>query len=187
MSDASDKLDTDLAVFPGTFDPVTLGHLDIVRRGAALFGRVIVAVGCNPEKIEWFSPAERVEMIRELTRELANVTVESYAGLTMDFVRKVGARVILRGIRDTVDLRTELQAANTNLIVGGVETVFLMTTDQHALTSSTLIKQIVEMGAYDASRLARLVPRQVIERLEKHLGWRETEGCSRSTRRRRGG
>ena len=160
----------DLAVFPGTFDPLTLGHMDIIRRGARIFSRVIVAVGYNPEKTEWFSLSERIEIIRRLTADLPNVSVESYDGLTMDFVRKVGARVILRGIRDSVDLRTELQAANTNLMVGSVETVFLMTSDQHALTSSTLIKQIVEMGGYDPSRLARLVPQEVADRLEKHLG-----------------
>ncbi|MFH0983139.1 MAG: pantetheine-phosphate adenylyltransferase [Planctomycetota bacterium] len=177
MSEQAGSLGQDLAVFPGTFDPVTLGHLDIIRRGAKIFGRVIIAVGCNPEKIEWFPPAERVEVIRWLTRDLANVSVESYDGLTMDYVRRVGAKVILRGIRDSDDLRTELQVANTNLIVGEVETVFLMTSDQHALTSSTLIKQIVEIGGYDRTRLARLVPEEVIDRLEKHLG-RSADGTA---------
>ena len=173
---------SDLVVFPGTFDPITLGHLDLIRRAAKIFARVIVAVGCNPEKIEWFSPGERVEMIGELTRDLPNVTAESYDGLTMDYVRKVGAKVLLRGIRDTVDLRTELQAANTNLMVGNVETVFLMTSDQHALTSSALIKQIVEMGGYDRVRLARLVPEEVINRLEKHLGGGRADAASEEDR-----
>src|SRR5262245_9043934 len=135
-----------LAVFPGTFDPLTHGHLDIIRRASAIFDRLIVAVGRNPEKTQWFSAAERVKMLREMTGELPNVSAESFDGLTMDYVRRVGAGVILRGIRDGDDLRVELQAANTNLLVGGVETVFLMASDQHALTSSTFIKQIVEMG-----------------------------------------
>jgi pantetheine-phosphate adenylyltransferase len=87
----------------------------------------------------------------------------------MDFVRSVGAGVILRGIRDSVDLRDELEVANTNRLVGDVETVFLMTSDQHALTSSTLIKQIVEIGGYDPQRLARLVPAIVGRRLEAKL------------------
>ena len=174
---------SDLAVFPGTFDPLTLGHMDIIRRGAGIFSRVIIAVGCNPEKIEWFSPSERIDMVRELTGDLPNVSVESYDGLTMDYVRRVGAKVILRGIRDSVDLRTELQAANTNLLVGDVETVFLMTSDQHALTSSTLIKQIVEIGGYDPVRLARLIPERVIHRLETRFGLEAgpppsaTDGC----------
>ena len=179
MSVDTDNSSRDLAVFPGTFDPITLGHMDIIRRGARIFGRVIVAVGCNPEKIEWFSASERVEMVRGLTGKLSNVSVESYDGLTMDYVRQVGAKVILRGIRDSVDLRAELQVANTNLLVGEVETVFLMTSDQLALTSSRLIKQIVEMGGCDRSRLTRLVPREVADRLEEHLGREEGGAASR--------
>lgn len=162
-----------LAVFPGTFDPVTHGHLDIIRRASRIFDRLIVAVGNNPEKEEWFSAGERVEMIRELAGELANVAVESFDGLTMDYARRMGAGVILRGIRDSDDLRVELQAANTNLLVGGIETVFLMTTDQHALTSSTFIKQIVEMGGCSHDRLSRLIPESVLQRLE--VRWRQTQ------------
>ncbi|HEY3244164.1 MAG TPA: pantetheine-phosphate adenylyltransferase [Phycisphaerae bacterium] len=158
-----------VAVFPGSFDPITLGHVDIIRRAARLFKRVIVAVGRNPEKTSVFTPAERVEMIQELIADIPNAAVQAYKGLTMDFVRGVGAGVILRGIRDSVDLRDELEVANTNLLVGDVETVFLMTSDQHALTSSTLIKQIVEIGGYDPQRLARLVPPTVARRLEAKL------------------
>jgi pantetheine-phosphate adenylyltransferase len=159
-----------VAVFPGAFDPITCGHVDIIHRGSRLFDRLIVAVGRNPEKAELFPAAERVEMLQEVCRELDNVEVDSYAGLTTEYVRRVGARVILRGIRDNVDLRGELRSANTNLLVGDVETVFLMTSDQHALTSSTLIKQIVEIGGYDPDRLARLVPEFVVRRLEKRFG-----------------
>ncbi len=154
-----------IAVFPGAFDPVTCGHVDIIKRACKLFDRLIVGVGQNPEKQELFSSHERVEMIGDELQSLANVEVMSYTGLTMDFVRSVGARVILRGIRDVVDLRSELQAANTNLLVGDVETVFLMTSDQHALTSSTLIKQIIELGGHDTGRLTRLVPSAVLKRL----------------------
>ena len=106
-------------------------------------------------------------MLEAELRDLPEVQVRAYGGLTMEFVRSVGARVILRGIRDAVDLRTELLAANTNLIVGGVETVFLMASDQHALTSSTLIKQIVELGGHGSKELTRLVPVEVYERLLK--------------------
>ena len=98
---------------------------------------------------------------------LPNVEVRPYDGLTMDLVRTLGARVILRGIRDVVDLRSELQAANTNLMVGDVETVFLMTSDQHALTSSSLIKQIAPLA--DDKMLSRFVPRQVIPLLRQRL------------------
>jgi pantetheine-phosphate adenylyltransferase len=156
-----------IAVFPGAFDPLTHGHLDIIRRGAELFGRLVVGVGKNPEKTALFSAAERVAMIQHELRGLPNVEVLAYEGLTVEFVRTLSARVIIRGIRDTVDLRSELQAANTNLLVGGVETVFLMTSDQHALTSSTLIKQIVEIGGYDPARLLSLVPESVLRKLQQ--------------------
>ncbi len=154
------------AVFPGTFDPVTLGHLDLIRRAARLFNSVVVGVGKNPEKSEMFGPEERVEMIAEHVTDMGNVSVTSYDGLTMRFVEKVGGNVIVRGIRDGSDLRDEIQFATANLIVGDVETVFLMTTEQHALTSSTLIKQIVELGGADTQRLRNLIPASVLRRLE---------------------
>ena len=147
-----------VAVFPGAFDPVTNGHLDIIRRATKLFDQIIVGVGRNPEKRELFSTQERVAMLRAELEDLPSIEVQAYEGLTMEFVRSVGGRVILRGIRDALDLRSELQAANANLIVGGVETIFLMTSDQYALTSSTLIKQIVELGGHGAKELTRLVP-----------------------------
>ncbi len=166
----SDKQDV-IAVFPGAFDPITHGHLDIVRRASRLFHRLIVAVGQNPEKVAcWFQPEERVEMIREATADLSNVVAEAYDGLTMDYVTRVGARVLVRGIRDLADLREELQIANLNHLVGGVETVFLMTGEDHVLTSSTLIKQIVDMGGFDEERLSRLVPPVVIRRLVDAAG-----------------
>jgi len=155
-----------VAVFPGAFDPMTHGHLDLVRRASRLFDRLIVAVGNNPEKTAWFTPGERVRMISQVVADLPGVSVESYDGLTMDYVRSIGARVLVRGIRDTADLREELQIAAVNQMVGGVETVFLMTHEEHALTSSTLIKQIVELGGFDPQRLARLLPSEVV----RHLG-----------------
>ena len=159
-----------VAVFPGAFDPMTHGHLDIIQRASRLFTHLVVAVGHNPEKVEWFTAAARVEMIREAIAGMARVSVEAYEELTMDFVLRVGARVLVRGIRDTSDLREELQIANVNQVVGGVETVFLMTQEEHALTSSTLIKQIVEIGGFDAERLARMVPPVVVRHLGAKLG-----------------
>src|SRR5580765_2272164 len=100
-----------IGVFPGQFDPITNGHLDVIKRGVALFDELIVAVGINPEKRELFTLAERVEMIRALLKGVPGVRVESYTGLTVDFARSVQARVILRGIRDVSDLRYEFQLA----------------------------------------------------------------------------
>lgn len=155
-----------LAVFPGQFDPITRGHLDIIRRGAKLFDELIVAVGVNPDKRELFTIDERVEMIRELMTDLPNVSCRKFSGLTANFVKSTGATAILRGIRDVSDLRYEFQLALANRAVGGVETVFIMTGDQYALTSSSLIRQIVTLGG-DATQLAPLVPDSVVNRLLK--------------------
>ena len=159
-----------LAIFPGMFDPVTLGHLDIIERAARLYDRLVVAVGDNPLKKEVFTQDERREMVVAHTSRFKNVEVSGYSGLTVEFARRLGARVILRGIRDNVDLHAELEIATTNLIMGGIETVFLMTAGQHSLTSSTLIKQIVQFGQYDPDHLARLVPLDVARKLEAKLG-----------------
>ncbi len=154
-----------IAVFAGTFDPPTNGHLDIIRRARRLFDELIVAVGRNPEKEAFFSEQERVSMLRELTMGMRNVRVETYPGLTMDFAQRKGATAIIKGIRDSSDLGSELQQASVNQIAGNIETVFLMTSDQHALTSSTLIRQIVEFGGADSRRLSRLVSPGVARRL----------------------
>jgi pantetheine-phosphate adenylyltransferase len=160
------SLSRKLAVFPGQFDPITNGHLDVIRRGVVLFDELIVAVGINPEKRELFSLDERVGMIKELVRDTPAIRVQSYTGLTVDFVRKVGAMAILRGIRDVSDLRYEFQLALANRAVGGIETVFIMTGDQFALTSSSLIRQIVSLGG-NVDQLSGLLPDSVIERLKE--------------------
>jgi pantetheine-phosphate adenylyltransferase len=156
-----------VAIFPGMFDPLTHGHLDIIERASKLYDRVIVAIGVNPMKQASFSPEERREMVVQHTGHLPNVEVQTYDCLTLEFARRVGARVILRGIRDNVDLHGELQIATANLVMGDIETVFLMTSPHHVLTSSNLIKQIVEMGEYDPKHLSRLVPLDVAEKLEE--------------------
>lgn len=158
-----------VAIFPGTFDPPTNGHLDIIRRGRTLFDTLIVALGQNPEKEAFFSTSERLAMLRQLLADLKNVRVDSYDGLTMDYAKTCGARAVLRGIRNGSDLQYELQQANVNLMVGGVETVFLLASDEHVLTSSTLIRQVVELGGHDRQRLLRLVPPLVASKLRKGL------------------
>jgi pantetheine-phosphate adenylyltransferase len=154
-----------IAVFPGQFDPITNGHLDIIRRGLALFDQVIVGVGINPEKRELFSIDERLDLIGQLVKEMGpRVHVQKFTGLTVDFVRESHATAILRGIRDVSDVRYEFQLALANRAVGGVETVFIMTSDQYALTSSSLIRQIVVLGG-DVRKLAQMVPDIVVKKL----------------------
>ncbi|HEX8323784.1 MAG TPA: pantetheine-phosphate adenylyltransferase [Tepidisphaeraceae bacterium] len=152
------------AVFPGQFDPITNGHIDVIRRGLKLFDELIVAVGVNPDKKELFTLQERVGLIGELLKDEPAAKVQSYTGLTMDFVESVHATTILRGIRDATDLRYEFNIAMVNRSVGGVETVFVMTADQYALTSSSLIRQVVQMGG-DLKKLKPLLPPNVITAL----------------------
>ncbi|KPK83444.1 MAG: phosphopantetheine adenylyltransferase [Phycisphaerae bacterium SM23_33] len=149
------------AVFPGTFDPITNGHLDVIQRGRKLFDELIVAVGDNPEKKALFSQRERVEMIRKVVADWPNVRVATFRGLTVDFAKKVRAAAILRGIRNSSDLQFEFQVALTNRVVAGVETVFIMTSTEFAFTSSSLIKQIASMGG----DVSALVPQAVVEHI----------------------
>src|SRR5687768_3882272 len=153
-----------IAVFPGQFDPITNGHLDVIRRGVQLFDEVVVGVGINPEKRELFPLDERLSIITELLQTIPGARAEKYEGLTVDFVRAQHATAILRGIRDVSDLRYEFQLALANRAVGGVETVFIMTGDQHALTSSSLIRQVVALGG-DVRQLSTLLPAIVVEKL----------------------
>jgi pantetheine-phosphate adenylyltransferase len=155
-----------IAVFPGQFDPITNGHLDVIRRGVRLFDRLVVAVGINPDKKEFFTVDQRVSMIKRLVKGIPGVTVEKYAGLTVHFVQSVKATSILRGIRDVSDLRYEFQLALANRTVGGIETVFIMTGDQFALTSSSLIRQVVGLGG-DVRSLSLVLPGIVIQKLRE--------------------
>jgi pantetheine-phosphate adenylyltransferase len=154
------------AVFPGQFDPITNGHLDVIRRSAALFDELIVAVGSNPDKRGLFSVDERVRIIKSLLCRVRGVKVEKFTGLTVDFVCRKRACAILRGIRDVSDLRHEFQLAMANRAVGNVETVFIMTGEKFALTSSSLIRQVVALGG-DVRKLHGLLPELVIKRLRE--------------------
>lgn len=162
-----------VAMFPGSFDPVSNGHLDVMRRGRRLFDRLVVAVGRNPGKDPLFSSEERVEMIERLVREIvaeepgeAEVSVESFGGLTVDFARQIGATVLLRGIRNLSDLQSEVQQALTNRQVAGLETAFVVAGQDFAYTSSSLIKQVTAMGR-DLSVLKSMVPPLVVKMLRE--------------------
>jgi pantetheine-phosphate adenylyltransferase len=160
------------AVFPGSFDPITFGHLDVIRRGRRLFDELVVAVGRNPGKDQLFSASERLEMAETLVRELVQqepegspVSVRAFSGLTVDFARSIHATALLRGVRNLSDLQYEVQQAVTNREVAGLETAFVVAGQTFAYTSSSLIKQITAMGQ-ELSGLTSMVPPLVIERLK---------------------
>lgn len=162
-----------VGVFPGSFDPITFGHIDVIVRGRRLFDELIVAVGQNPGKDELFSPTEREEMVRELIGSIvedepdeASVRVETYSGLTVDFARSVGATALLRGIRNLSDLQYEIQQAVTNREVANLETAFVVAGQSFAYVSSSLIKQITALGE-DLGSLRTMVPELVVERLRQ--------------------
>jgi pantetheine-phosphate adenylyltransferase len=153
------------AMFPGSFDPITNGHLDVIDRARKLFDEVIIAVGRNPIKNELFTPDERVAMIRELVKDRPRIVVESFDGLTVEYAARRQANVIIRGLRNLTDVQYEFQLAMTNRAVAGVETVFIMTSEQYGFTSSTIIREVARLGG----DVSRLVPAFVCERLKARL------------------
>lgn len=136
-----------IAVYPGVFDPVHFGHLDVIQRGARLVDRLIVAVGENPEKSPLFDQAERVELLQRSVKQYANVEVRPFHGLAVRFVREVGAQVMLRGIRTTSDMEYEFSMSIMNAMMDSeIETVFLMAREHFSHVSGTLLRQIAAMG-----------------------------------------
>jgi pantetheine-phosphate adenylyltransferase len=152
-------------VCPGSFDPVTNGHLDIITRAAHLYDEVVVAVGANPAKKTLFSLAERVELIREATKELDNVLVDHFDGLTVDFCRSRHIPVIIKGLRAVSDFDYELQMAQMNYSQAGVETLFMTTNPLYAFLSSSLVKEFCQYGG----DVSGLVPANVLEQLSARL------------------
>lgn len=150
------------AVYPGTFDPVTNGHLDVIKRGSIIFDALIVSVGRNPLKEALFSVKERMEMIRGHVKELKNVEVDSFDGMLVDYLKKRKMNIILRGIRTVSDFEYEFQRALANRVLSkDVETVFVMTSEQYSFLNSTLIKEAVSLGG----SVSQFVPLDVEKRL----------------------
>jgi len=153
------------AVCPGSFDPVTNGHLDIVERAARLFDEVVVAVGANRSKSRLFEPEERLAMVQEVTAGIDNVTVLGFDGLIVDFCRDVGAVAVVKGLRGSVDYEYELPMAHMNSHLAGIETVFLPGAVGHTFVSSSLVKEVCALGG----DIAGLVPGTVRDRLVERL------------------
>lgn len=151
-----------VAIYPGSFDPVHLGHLDIIERASRVFDRVVVAVARNSEKEGLFTPAERLEMLEAAVGETRRVEVDAFDGLTVEFAREKGARVLVKGLRAVVDFEYELKQASMNArLAPDLDTVFFMTSAPYYFLSSTLIREVARLGG----PVTGLVPDGVEERL----------------------
>ncbi len=162
------KSDSRVAVYTGSFDPITLGHLNVIERAARLVDKLIVGIGVNVDKAALFSPVEREELVAAATEHIKNVEIRSFDNLAVEFVRECGARVMVRGVRPLTDLAGEftMMMANKHLDPG-IETVFLMAGEEFAHVSSSLIKQITPLA--DDEMLARFVPETIIPALRAKL------------------
>lgn len=154
-----------IAVLPGSYDPITYGHLDIIERGAALYDELVVAVSENPAKEPLLPLGQRLELIRELTAGYGNIRAELFTGMTVEFAKRIGAEVILRGIRTFADFEYEFQLALANKRIGEVETVFIMSSAERSFIRSSLIKEATALGG----DVRPFVPEQVFEALKKRM------------------
>jgi pantetheine-phosphate adenylyltransferase len=162
------------AVCPGSFDPVTNGHIDIVARASTLFDEVVVAVGVNKSKNRLFTPEERIEMLRESCRGFDNVTVDAFEGLLTTFCQQRGIRAIVKGLRAVSDFDYELQMAQMNSSLAEVETVFVPTSPEYSFLASSLVKEVAAFGG----DVSGLVPPHVHALLEARLAERRAQSAS---------
>ena len=163
-----------VAIYPGSFDPITNGHLDLIQRGSRLFDRLIVAILRNETKSPLFSVHERTDMLKEVVKAYPNVEVDSFDGLLVDFAAKRSAQVLLRGIRAISDYEYELQTALMNRrLRPGLETVFLLSNEAHSFISSRLVKEVFGLGG----KISGLVPSSVEARLERRLSKSKRKGA----------
>ena len=154
------------AVYPGTFDPITNGHIDILTRGGRMFDRIIVAILRNPDKDPLFPLDERAEILKSVVSRWSNVEVESFDGLLVDFARKRGAQVIVRGLRALSDFEYEFQMTLMNQrLEPGIQTVFMMPSEAYSYVSSRLVKEVARLGG----DVTGLVPAEVVARLKKRF------------------
>lgn len=165
MSDS----DSRIAVYTGSFDPITLGHLNVIERSSRLVDRLIVGIGINLDKAPLFTIDERVELVSRVTEKFRNVEVRKFSGLAVHFVRECGARVMIRGVRPLTDIAAELTMTIANRQLDpGIETVFLMADGEYAHVSSSLFKQIAPLAG--DVELSRFVPQEVIEEVRRKMG-----------------
>jgi pantetheine-phosphate adenylyltransferase len=160
-----------VAVYTGVFDPVHLGHLDVIDRGRKIFDQLVVGVGINPDKAPFFSQEERVELLRRVAEPFANVEVRPFAGLAVHFVRDVGSRVMLRGLRTTSDMEYEFTMSLANLHLDPeIETVFLMGKEGYSHISGTLLRQVAQFGGQLDSFVPPVVKAALLQRVRERQG-----------------
>lgn len=156
------------AVYTGSFDPVTLGHLNVIQRAARIMDRLIIGVGTNVEKTSLFTPQERLELLQAVTQDLDNVEIRTFSGLAVDFVRECQSRIMIRGVRPLTDIAAEFTMLMANRQLDHeIETIFLMADEEYAHVSSTLIKQITPLA--DDQKLSRFVPARIIPLLREKI------------------
>ncbi len=154
------------AVYPGSFDPVTLGHLDVIERAAKLFDRMVVAVMHNPAKTGSFPVAQRIALLRKATAHLPGVTIDAWDGLLAEYMRRTGADCVVRGLRAVSDFESEMVMAQVNAqLLPGLETVFLMTKPEHGCISSSVVREAASFGA----DISAFVPAAIAEDVAEHF------------------
>ncbi|MEL6105287.1 MAG: pantetheine-phosphate adenylyltransferase [Planctomycetota bacterium] len=161
--------DSRIAVYTGSFDPVTLGHLHIIERASRLFDSLVIGIGINADKRALFEPDQRRELVQQVTDGINNVTVQCFEGLAVDFVRSVGSRTMVRGIRPLTDIAGEFTMMMANRQLNDqIETVFLMADERFAHVSSSLLKQIAQVSD-DDEQLAKFVPKEIVAPLRVRM------------------
>lgn len=152
-----------IALYPGSFDPITNGHLDVLERASRMFDNVVIAVLNHPNKVAFLSVDERVSLIKEAVKSMKNVSVDSFAGLTVEYARQIGARFLIRGLRSITDFEYEIQLCQTNHVIAPeIDTVYLSTKPEHNFISSSMVKELSNLN----TDVSKFVPKNVVEYLK---------------------
>jgi pantetheine-phosphate adenylyltransferase len=155
-----------IALYPGSFDPITNGHLDVLERASAMFDEVVIAVLRHPEKKSFLSVEERVKLIKEAIKDMKNVSVDSFDGLTVEYARRIGAKFLIRGLRTITDFEYEVQLCQTNQVIApDIDTVFLSTKPQHNFISSSIVRELSK----HKTDISKFVPKNVVEYLQDDI------------------
>jgi pantetheine-phosphate adenylyltransferase len=179
-------LNKGIAIYPGSFDPPTNGHLDLIQRGSKIFEELVVAILRNSEKSPMFSVAERLEMLRQLTTDLGNVRIDTFDGLMVEYAKSIEATCILRGIRAVSDYEYELQMALMNRkIEPSLETVFMMPADKYSYVSSRLVREVAQAGGPVKGLVPEVVEQKLREKLDPAYKLRQETGIEVPRRRKR--